>query len=164
MVALNLDVPAEATGPVYGPMPAGDYVGDIVEITFPISSAGYEQLCIQVRIDGRGSIWDYLNYKHPTQASKDIAMRKLQDIGRALGMSHIADTDQLLARRVGVYVGFKKDDPKKNEIKSYSAPDDTPAPVQNQVAAAGTPPVAPAAPVASPAVAEPVPAPAWRAG
>ncbi len=160
MVALNLDVPAEATSHSYEPLPAGDYVGDIVEISFPMSAAGHEQLCIQVRIDGHGSVWEYLNYKHPSEVAKNIAMEKLQQIGRALGMSHIADTDQLIARRIGVYVGFKKGDPKKNEIKSFSAP----APVQNQAVAGGTPPVAPAAPVASPAAAEPVPAPAWRAG
>lgn len=149
MVELNFTVDADATSDTsFGPIPAGDYQGEIVAADVRVSGAGHNYLSVQVKIEGKGSVWDNLNLWHPSAGAVEIAQRKLNEIGVALGVPAIRDTDELIARRVAVNVGFQKNDPQRNEIKTYSSPD---------VAAAPAPAVA--SPTAAPT---PQATPAWR--
>jgi len=153
MVELNFDVDASAVGDSsFGPIPAGNYDGEIVAADVRVSGAGHNYLSVQVKIEGRGSVWDNLNLWHPSAGAVEIAQRKLNEIGVALGLGNIGDTDQLVAKRVKVSVGFQKSDPTRNEIKTYSSPASAASPAQ------AVPPSA-AAPAPPPAGGA---APAWR--
>lgn len=152
MVEFNFDVDPNALGDgSYGPIPAGDYDAEIVAADLVVSKAGHNMLTLQVKIEGRGSIWDNLNLWNPNPKAVEIATEKLTQIGMALGMGKITDTDQLIARPVKINVGFQKSDPTRNEIKSYSSP-----------ASAASPAPAVSPPAAAPAPAAGGAAPAWR--
>jgi len=152
MVELNFDVDPNAVSDTsFGPIPAGEYDGEIVAADMRQSGAGHNYLSVQVKIEGRGSVWDNLNLWHPSSSAVEIAQRKLNEIGVALGLGKINDTDQLVARPVKVNVGFQKSDPTRNEIKSYSSP-----------ASAASPAPAVSPPAAAPAPAAGGAAPAWR--
>ena len=153
MVELNFDVDASAVGDSsFGPIPAGNYDGEIIAADVRVSGAGHNYLSVQVKIEGRGSVWDNLNLWHPSAGAVEIAQRKLNEIGVALALANIGDTEQLIARRVLVGVGFQKSDSTRNEIKTYSSPTSAASPAQAVLPSAA----APAPPPAGGA------APAWR--
>jgi len=158
MVALNHTV-TDVADSTYETIAPGTYDGEIVAIDQKTSRAGNEYLSVQVRIEGKGSVWDNLNYFAAAgSTTKQIADEKLSAIGAAVGVQHIADTDTLLARRVRIVVAHEPDraDPNKvwPRIMRYTAPaaaEAAPAPA--------APAPAPAAPAAAPASAPPP----WRA-
>jgi hypothetical protein len=144
MVELNFEVNADAvTDRTFGPIPPGEYAGEIVAADVKTSAAGHQYLSVQVQIEGKGSVWDNLNLWHPSSSAVEVATRKLTQIGLAIGVPKIHDTDELLAKRVRVRVGLQKKDPERNDILDYLA---------------GAPSPSPAAPPPSASS-----APAWRA-
>lgn len=155
MVELNFDISADAVQErSFGPIPPGDYEGEIVGVDVKTSQAGNQYLSVQVRVEGKGSVWDNLNLWHSRADVVEIATRRLNEIGAALGMARIRDTDELLAKRVQIAIGLDKRDPSRNQIVGYRSVAGSPA---------TTPVAAPAAP--SPAAAAPLAAsaaPAWR--
>jgi hypothetical protein len=152
MVELNFDVdPALISDRSFSPIAAGEYNGEIVAADMRTSGAGNQYLSVQVRIEGKGSVWDNLNLRHPNPATVEIAERRLTEIGMALGLAKIADTEQLLARPVRVVVGMQKSDPNRNDIKAYLSREATPA----------APAVPPSAPAPAPTAAASA-TPAWR--
>ena len=154
MVALNHTV-TDVADSTYETIAPGTYDGEIVAIDQKTSRAGNEYLSVQVRIEGKGSVWDNLNYFAAAgSTTKQIADEKLSAIGAAVGVQHIADTDTLLARRVRIVVAHEPDraDPNKvwPRIIKYTPAIDAELVVNSTAAAA---------PAAAPASAPPP----WRA-
>ena len=123
------------------PLQPGEYEGEIIGCETKTSAAGHKYLSVQVEVNGNW-VWENLNLWHPKEDVVEIAKRKLTQIGVALGMSKITDTEQLLARRVKVDLRLQKNDSTRNEIVSWSA---VAAPLTPPAeAASGTPPGKPA--------------------
>ncbi len=102
------------------PLEPGEYEGEIIGCETKTSAAGHKYLSVQVEVNGNW-IWENLNLWHPKEDVVEIANRKLTQIGVALGMTKITDTEQLLARRVKVDLRLQKNDNMRNEIVAWSA-------------------------------------------
>jgi len=140
MVELNFEV--EAVEPSsFGPLPAGEYDGEIVGCDIKETRSGTNMLSLEIQTD-KGKVWDNLNLWHTNPKAVEIAKERLSAIGTALGMTKIDDTDQLLARRVRVRVGIQERNPNYNEVLGYLATS-----LPSSPAAA----VSPAAPAPAPA-------------
>lgn len=122
MVELNFEV-AAAEPSAFGPLAPGEYVGEIVAADVKQTKAGSNMLSLEIKTD-RGKVWDNLNLWHSNPKAVEIAKERLSAIGRALGMSAITDTDQLLAKRVKVRVGIQERNPNYNEVLGYAAATD----------------------------------------
>jgi len=165
MVALNFDASAvqDSTGG-YGLIEPGEYRAEIVadEVKESKSTAGNHYLELQVKIDGKGSIWDRLNLWNSNPSAVEIANGTLKQIANAIGQSRIADSAEMLLKPLMVRVeiepgtaGYKD----KNIIVGYSGVGSVAAP--QQVAQAAQAPVPPSAPFPTAAPAPTATAP-WR--
>ena len=160
MVALNFDataVPESTSG--YDLIEPGEYRAEIVadEVKESKSKAGNHYLELQVKIDGKGSIWDRLNLWNSNPSAVEIANCTLKEIANAIGQSRIEDSAEMLLKPLMVRVeiepgtaGYKD----KNIIVKYSGVGSPAAPMQ--VAQAAQAPLVP--PSAPPATAAPAPA------
>lgn len=131
MVSLNIERPAEGSSNSYGPIPAGDYDGEIVAADEKISKTGNRYLSVQVKIDGHGSVWEILNLWHPKDTVAQIAAEKLEDIEKSadlVGKLFNGDSDLMLARSVRVRVKIRDDDPQRNEIDAWLPKAGSPVP------------------------------------
>lgn len=148
MVELNFTVDPNMQsggGGDWQPLEPGDYTGSIVDASQKTSQTGNKYLAVQVTIEGKGSVWDNLNLWHSNPKAVSIASEKLNAIGKAVGLGHIADTEQLLAKTVTISVGAEPDQNGKtrNTILHYKS-------------AAAPPVAAPAVAPSSTAAAAPV--------
>ena len=123
MVQLNytVDPNMQSSGGGYEPMPAGDYVAEICAVEERTSKTGNKYLSLQVRVEGRGVVFDNLNLWHPNAKAVKIATERLNAIGKALGMASISDTDQLLAKQVMISVVVESNNggTPRNSITDY---------------------------------------------
>ena len=167
MVALNFDASAvqESTGG-YGLIEPGEYRAEIVadEVKESKSTAGNHYLELQVKIDGKGSIWDRLNLWNSNPSAVEIANGTLKQIANAIGQSRIVDSAEMLLKPLMVRVeiepgtaGYKD----KNIIVGYSGVGSVAAPQQVAQAAQAPVPVPPSAPFPTAASAPTANAP-WR--
>ena len=135
----------------YSPLPEGSYPGQIVAWEEHHADSGNQCLKLQVKLDNGRTLFHYLVMQSPQGPdAKAIAMAKerLDELGRAFGLSHITEADQLLAKPLTVRVGI--DPPRvgrdgkqydaSNSIKGYAAAS---MPSQGQPAAAASAPPAP---------------------
>lgn len=129
MVELNFEV--EAIEPSsFGPLPAGEYDGEIVACDIKETRSGTNMLSLEIQT-AKGKVWDNLNLWHTNPKAVEIAKERLSSIGSVLGMQKIDDTDQLLAKQVRIRVGIQKNNPEYNEVLGY-----LPATAVSSVAAA----------------------------
>ena len=165
MVALNFDASAvqESTGG-YELIEPGKYRAEIVadEVKESKSTPGNHYLELQVKVDGKGSIWDRLNLWNSNPSAVEIANGTLKQIANAIGQSRIVDSAEMLLKPLMVRVeiepgtaGYKD----KNIIVGYSGVGSVAAP--QQVAQAAQAPVPPSAPFPTAAPAPTATAP-WR--
>lgn len=101
MVALNFDASAvqDSTGG-FDLIEPGEYRAEIVadEVKESKSTAGNHYLELQVKIDGKGSIWDNLNLWNSNPSAVEIANGTLKQIANAIGQSRIADSAEMLLK------------------------------------------------------------------
>ena len=85
MVELNFEV--EAVEPSsFGPLPAGEYDGEIVGCDIKETRSGTNMLSLEIQTD-KGKVWDNLNLWHTNPKAVEIAKERLSAIGTALGMT-----------------------------------------------------------------------------
>ena len=119
MVELNFDV--EAVEPSsFGPLPPGEYEGEIVACDLKQTRTGTNMLAIEIQTD-KGKVWDNLHLWHTNPKAVEVAKARLAMIGMALGMQKIPDSDLLLAKRITVRVGIQENNPQYNEVLGYAA-------------------------------------------
>ena len=153
MVALNHEVTApsaDTSDNKYDPVPPGSYVAEVddVQVVESNNKPGNSYLQLVWKLESGRLIWDkiYLWYDKPNTVT--MAKERLSELGRALGMTTIADTDHLWQKRATLEIDIQTNNPQYNEVKGYGPAD---APAASAAAAAQS---YEAAPVPAPAPAQ----------
>ena len=142
-----------------GPIPAGDYLAEIISVAIEPAqnNPDNKMLVLEWTIENGRRVWDRLNLWHPTsQKAREIATERFNQLGFAVGLGQISDTDQLVLKRAMVSIAIQANNSQYNEIKGYAPPAPVNPPINaNQVAPAqaGAPQLSPA-----PATAQAAPA------
>ncbi len=120
---------AASTGGGYEPLKKGDYEAEIVAVDAKTSKAGNDYLNLQFKTPN-GSCWEVLNLWNPNEKARQISEERLSQIGVALGLTKIDDTDQLLARKIkiGVDQRTRDDGSIQNTITNFKPSASTSAP------------------------------------
>ena len=133
----------------FTPIPAGWYTAAITDAENKTTKAGTGNY-IKVRFDVTGPehqgrvVWTNLNTRNPSSKAEEIGRQQLGDIMRAIGLTILEDTDQMLGGNLSIKVAVR-DDPdygQSNEVKAYKSIDGSTPPV---AAPAATTPAAPSA-------------------
>lgn len=140
MVEINFDV-QDVTNPDFSPLPAGNYIGEILAADVTKTKKGDDMLKLQIQVNGR-RVWDHLNLWNSNPKAVAIAEERLSSIGAALGMRKIEDTDHILAKSLTVKIGIQEGG-QYNEVLGYSAATDSPPPATAVSAVAPAPEAAP---------------------
>lgn len=126
MVSLNWSFDETNTGSggaSSGPIPAGDYLAEIISVAIEPaqSNPDNKMLVLEWTIESGRRVWDRLNLWHPTsQKAVEIATERFNQLGVAVGLGQISDTDQLLLKRAMVSIGIQANNPQYNEVKGYA--------------------------------------------
>lgn len=151
------DVGALPEGKSYDLVPEGWYNATIVKSELKDTSAGTGKK-IDVRFDITGpthqgrAIFTTINIRNPSQKAEEIGRQALGDIMRAIGLTQVQDSDQLIGGQlqIKVKVRYATEEDKakgytenRNEVAGYKA-----------IGGSAAPFAAPAAPSAAPAAAK----------
>jgi len=129
------DIPADEKRDV-DPIPAGWYTAAIAGADIKETKAGTGNY-IGVRFDVTGPeyqgrvVWTNLNTRNPNPKAEEIGRQQLGNIMRAIGLTKLEDTDQLLGGNLAIKVSVR-DDPTygpSNEVKGYRAIEGSAPPV-----------------------------------
>ncbi len=163
MAQLNYEAGNETLGN-YEPIPAGDYLAQVVESDVVPTKAGTgSQLKLKwLVLDGEYSgrfIFDRVTLTNPNAQAMEIGRKQLNTICHAVGLTHVGDSVELHDRPAVITVRIKPADGQyaaSNEVRGYkSAEGDAPAPTPAPAA------VKPAATAAKTAPAPVGAKPAW---
>lgn len=88
--------------------PTKSQTGHYIELTMTVVDGQYKDR----------KVWDRINIANPSQKCVEIGLRSLAALGLAVGLSSIADTDQLLGKVAVAHVKVKEG---QNEVRTYSA-------------------------------------------
>ena len=124
----------------FDPVPAGNYTAAVTEASLETTKAGNGQY-IKLRMDIEGPthqgrvLFTNINIRNPNPKAEEIGRQQLGDIMRAIGLSQVSDTDQLIGGRLQVKVTVKQDETygPSNECKGFKAVEGSvpPAPAQS---------------------------------
>lgn len=151
-------------GGQYDPLPPGWYQARIVEAVGKTTKAGTGEY-IAVRYDITGPshqgrvVYGNINHSNPSAKAEQIGRQQLGELMRAIGLSRISDTDELVGGVCEIKVDIRKGDGQyadSNEIKAWKA-------VSGAVPSVGIAPLATAAPGAATQAALSRPTPPWQA-
>lgn len=139
----------ENTG--FEPIPAGEYKAIIVASEVKTTSAGdgeYLKLELQI-VEGKfenRKLWDNLNLKNPNDLAVKIARGTLTSICKAIGKSHVEESEELHNKPLFIKVAIEKrrdTGEDQNKIKGYKAVNGNgnghSAPTEPQLSQAGPP-------------------------
>ena len=127
----------------FSPIPAGWYTSSIAGAEIKKTKAGTGNY-ISVRFDVTGPehqgrvVFSNLNTRNPNPKAEEIGRQQLGDIMRAVGLTKLEDTDQLLGGNLSIKVTVK-DDPNygpSNEIKGFRSVEGSAPPAAAPAAAA----------------------------
>jgi len=122
------ELPTE-TGGDFSPLPAGDYTTQITgaEICTTKSGTGQyikvEYTVIGEQHQGR-KVWGNLNIKNDSDKAEEIGRSQLNQLMTAIGLTKLADTDELVGNDVTIKLKIKPADGQweaSNEIKAYKS-------------------------------------------
>ena len=125
---INLkDIPEEEDRE-FTPIPAGWYQAAIAAADIRETKAGNGNY-IAVRFDVTGPshegrvVFTNLNTRNPNPKAEEIGRQQLGNIMRAIGLSKLEDTDQLLGGNLSIKVSVREDPTygASNEVKGYQA-------------------------------------------
>lgn len=136
-------------GNSFDPIPAGWYEAKITGAELKTTKAGTGKY-IAVRYDIIGPthegrvVFGNLNIRNPSQKAEEIGRQQLGDIMRAIGLSRVQDTDELIGGRLMINLAVTQATEQYgagNDIKGYRAADGagSPAPQQHAPAASAAP-------------------------
>jgi len=121
----------------FDPVPAGTYTAVITEAELKQTKAGTGQY-IKTRYDIIGPthqgrvIYSNLNIRNPNPKAEEIGRQQLGELMRAIGLSSVSDTDQLIGGNCQIKVSIKPADGQydvSNEVKGWRAIGGSSAPV-----------------------------------
>ncbi len=137
----------------YDPLPAGWYTANITQAELKTTNAGDGQY-IKLRYDITGPthqgrvVFGNLNIKNASAKAEEIGRQQLGSIMRAIGLSRVEDTDQLIggSLQVKLEIKDKRTDEKtgktyeaSNEVKDFKAVNGGAAPGFTAAPAAAAP-------------------------
>lgn len=129
------DTLPEGTGGDFQPLPAGWYTCSITGAELKETKAGTGQY-IAVRYDITGPtnegrvVFGNLNIKNPNPKAEEIGRQQLGDLMRAIGLSKVTDTDQLIGGNLGIKLAIRKSEEwgDSNDVKAYKSVSGSAAP------------------------------------
>jgi hypothetical protein len=156
------DLPQSETS--FDPLPAGWYYVRITKADLTPTKDGQGQY-IKVRYDVAGGdragrvVFGNLNIKNASQKAEEVGRQQLGELMRAVGLSRVTDTDQLVGAELQIKVAIRPAEGKydaQNEVKGFKSVEGGALPM------ASKPPAFPAAPSAPTQQAAPAKAaPPW---
>lgn len=123
----------------YELVPAGWYNATITKAEIKPTKAGTGQY-IAIRYDITGPshqgrvVFGNLNIKNPNPKAEEIGRQQLGDVMRAIGLTRVTDTDQLISGSLQIKVSVKESDGQyeaSNEIKGFKAINGSQPPMPN---------------------------------
>ena len=140
----------------FEPLPAGWYTATIAQAELKDTKAGNGQY-IKLRYDITGPthqgrvVFGNLNIKNANPKAEEIGRQQLGEVMRAIGLSRVTDTDQLVGGHISIKLDVKQDAQygASNEVKGFKAVGGSVPP------AAAMPKATSPAPAAAPAKAAP---------
>jgi len=142
----------------YDPIPAGDYIVNIVKADIKATKDGTGQF-IALQMDvlapshaGR-KVFSNINVRNKSTQAEEIGRQQLGSIMRACGLAKVTDTDELLGQQILVKVIIEQQEGRdpQNVVRSYKAVDGANLPkAENKPATTSAPTAAPWAKRASP--------------
>lgn len=130
--AINLEDLPESTGDgEFKPLPAGWYSATINTAKLEPTKDGTGQK-ISVRFDITGPthqgrvVYSNLNIKNKSEKAEEIGRAQLGSIMRAIGLTQVSNTDQLVNGSLQIKLDIKTDEQygTRNEVKGYKAAGD----------------------------------------
>jgi len=152
---INVDDLPQDEGGSFDPIPAGDYIATITGAELKMTKAGTGQyinlkLKIEAPTHAGRVIFAMVNIRNANPEAERIGRTQLGNIQRAIGISVLQDTDQLVGNSIAIKVAIKaatEQYPAGNEVKAYKAVDGAAAPKPTSaVPSFGAPAQASAAP------------------
>lgn len=112
----------------FEPLPAGWYTAKITKAEVKDTKAGTGQY-IAVRYDITGPshqgrvVFGNLNIKNPNPKAEEIGRMELGNLMRAIGLTRVTDTDQLVGGNVQIKLAVKESEQygNSNEVKGFKA-------------------------------------------
>ena len=120
----------QGDGGNFDPLPAGWYTAQITQSSLETTKAGTGQY-IKVRYDILGPthqgrvVFGNLNISNPNPKAEEIGRQQLGDLMRAIGLSQVRDTDQLIGGECSIKLAIQKSEQygDSNEVKAWKALD-----------------------------------------
>lgn len=113
----------------YDPLPAGWYSVTVASAELKPTKDGSGQY-IKLRYDVTGPshqgrvVFGNLNVKNQSAKAEEIGRQQLGDLMRAIGLSKVTDTDQLVGGRLSIKLDVRAGDEKyaaQNEVRGFRA-------------------------------------------
>jgi hypothetical protein len=108
------------------PLPAGEYPVEIERAEVKQTKAGTgSYISVMYRVIGEdrnnACIFGNLNIRNPNPKAEEIGRQQLGSLMRAIGVTRLQDTDEMIGRQLVVKINIKKDEEHgdRNEIKSW---------------------------------------------
>jgi len=112
----------------YGPLPAGWYAVTISKADVKPTKAGTgEYINLMYTVTGpthQGrTVWGNINVRNPNPKAEEIGRQQLGELMRAIGLSKVTNTDQLIGKDLVIKVAVKEDDRggERNDVKGFKA-------------------------------------------
>lgn len=124
------DIPESTNS--YEPLPEGWYPALIQSAELKPTKDGTGQyISIKYGLSGSArTVYGNINIRNQSQKAEEIGRQQLGDIMRAIGLSRVTDSDELIGGNLMIKLVIK-DDPqygRKNEVKGYKAMEGASAP------------------------------------
>jgi hypothetical protein len=120
------DLPVSSNN--FEPIPDGWYDATIVESSMKDTKAGTgEYIAVRYKIDGPSHqgrvLFGNLNVKNPNPKAEEIGRQQLGEIMRAIGLTRVSNTDQLIGGQLSIKIVIKRDQQygDGNDIKGFKA-------------------------------------------
>jgi len=118
------DVNEMPEGGNYDPLPAGWYAVEIKEAEIKDTKSGTgKYLSVSYQTDNNRLVFGNLNIRNANSKAEEIGRQQLGDLMRAVGLSRLTDSDQLIGLNLQIKLTIKEDPQygARNEIKSFKA-------------------------------------------
>jgi len=127
----------------FDPLPAGWYTAEVAAADLKDTKAGTGQyIAIQYSIIGPTHegrvVFGNINIRNPNSVAEEIGRQQLGDLMRAIGLSAVRDTDQLIGGTCQIKLKIRKSEEygDSNDVSGFKAVNGSaPAPTENKPAA-----------------------------
>jgi len=112
----------------FEPLPAGWYPVEITSVELKDTKAGTgKYMSVGYKVTGESHngrmVFGNINLRNPNPKAEEIARQQLGDLMRAVGISKLSDTDQLIGCACQIKLAVRKDEQygDSNDVKAHKA-------------------------------------------